>query len=334
MKKLLSVLLSIVSIFTVFAFSACAGSDKSQDDKKTITVYAPDGAPALAIAKFIHDGENFVDGVEVKYNVVAAGNIGGIMQQGKGDVIIMPVNAASKLYKASSDAYKMAAVVTHGNLYVMSKEDLTVQDLKGKVVGVIGQGNVPDLTFRAALSKHGVECEVSEIVVEGKVAVKYYADASELIPALKTGKIAIGLLPEPAANKLTGMDSAFKYALDLQELYDAENKTYPQAVVMVKSSVISAHSELINAFGDKMANAVSWVKENVSDAANAVASALAEGLTPSLSAANLNATVVDNCKIGWQSAAAAKTDVKNYIDAIRALEEKAANVVADEFFVL
>lgn len=332
MKKFLAVLLSAVSMFTVFVFSAC-GCDKPTEDK-TISVYCPDGAPALAIAKFIHDGENFVDGVEVKYNVVAAGNIGGIMQQGKGDVIIMPVNAASKLYKASSDAYKMAAVITHGNLYVMSKDDLTLNDLKGKVVGVIGQGNVPDLTFRAALDKNGLEYEVSETAVDGKVALKYYADASELIPALKTGKRTVGLLPEPAANKLTTMDNAFKYVLDLQELYDAETKTYPQAVVMIKSSIIAAYPTLTESLGNKIAGAVSWIKANPALAAQAVESALTEGLTPSLSAANLNATVVDNCKIYWQSAADAKTAVKEYIDAIRALDVKSASAVADDFFAI
>ena len=333
MKKLLSVLLSIVSIFTVFAFSACTGSDKSQDDKKTITVYAPDGAPALALAKFIADKEDFGTGAEVGYNVVAASSIGTVMQQGKGDIIVMPVNAASKLYAAnSSDPYKMAAVITHGNLYIMSKTDLTLQDLKGKVVGVIGQGNVPDLTFKAVLKAANCEYEVSETAVAGKVALKYFSDASELIPALKTGSMAIGLLPEPAANKLTGMDSAFKYALDLQELYDAETRTYPQAVVMIKSSVLTAYPELVSNFGGKVADAVSWVKANAADAAEAVKSVLAEGLTPSLSAANLNATVVDNCKISWQSATNAKTEVQAYINTIINIAPQAAKAVTDDFF--
>ncbi|MBO4251388.1 MAG: ABC transporter substrate-binding protein [Clostridia bacterium] len=335
MKKFFAILLSVVSAFTVFAFSACGENEKSETEKKTITVYAPDGAPALSIAKFINDNEDFGTGATVSYNVVAAANIGGVMQQGAGDIIIMPVNAASKLYAANaSDKYKMAAVVTHGNLYVMCKEDLTVEGLKGKVVGVIGQGNVPDLTFRAALVKNGVEYEASESAVDGKVALKYYSDASELLPALKTGKIAVGLLPEPAANKLVGMDSAFKYALDLQKLYDAEAKTYPQAVVMVKSSVIAAYPELVAAFGGKIAGAVSWVKDHPADAASAVAGVLPEGVTPSLSAANLNATVVENCKIYWQSAADAEIAVKEYIDAIIELEQKAAKAVSDEFFAL
>ena len=103
---------------------------------------------------------------------------------------------------------------------------------------------------------------------------------------------------------------------------------------MIKSSIIAAYPALTNTFGGKVAEAVSWVKENAVDAADAVASVLAEGLTPSLSAANLNATVVNNCKIYWQSAADAKTAVKEYIDAIRTLDGKAANVITDDFFAI
>ncbi|MBP5466820.1 MAG: ABC transporter substrate-binding protein [Clostridia bacterium] len=332
MKKLIALILSTVSALTVFAFSACGGKEPDAVSP-VLTVYAPDGAPALSIAKFIADGDNFGTDADVSYNVVAASKIGQVMQQGEGDIIIMPVNAASKLYKANSaDPYKMAGVITHGNLYIMCKEDLTLNDLKGKVVGVIGQGNVPDLTFRAVLEKNGIDYKPSDSAIDGKVALRYFADASELIPALKTGAMTIGLLPEPAATKLTSMDSAFKYALDLQELYDAETKAYPQAVVMMKSSIIREYPNIIANFGGKVADAVSWVKENPASAAEAVSSALAEGLTPSLSAANLNATVVDNCKIFWQSSADAKAAVKAYIDDIITIAPKAATSVSDDFF--
>lgn len=332
MKKLIALILSIVSAFTLFAFSAC--QNKGDVDKGGfLEIYAPDGAPALSIAKFIDEPDNFGTGLDMGYHVVAASNIGQVMQQGKGDIIIMPVNAASKLYKVNSeDPYKMAGVITHGNLYVMSKEDLTLNDLKGKAVGVIGQGNVPDLTFRAVLEKNGIEYETSDTTVANKVALRYFADASELIPALKKGNMAIGLLPEPAANKLVSMENTFKYALDLQELYNAEAKTYPQAVVMMKNSVISAYPEIAASFGNKVAGAVSWVKENPEKAAEAVSTALAEGLTPSLSAANLNATVVDNCKIFWQSSVNAKAAVKAYIDDIITIAPKAATAVSDDFF--
>lgn len=130
----------------------------------TIKVIAPDGAPALAMAKFINDNENFGTGKDFSYTVVAATNIGGAVQKGQGDIVIIPVNAASKLYKANTgDTYKLVSVVTHGNLYIMSTEKIqSIKELKDKTVGVIGQGNVPDLTFKAVISKQGMATLIAE----------------------------------------------------------------------------------------------------------------------------------------------------------------------------
>ena len=139
MKRLLALFLSLVSCLSLVCASACNDqSSNPNGENKTLTFYAPDGAPALAVAKFINDGENFgIDNVNVEYNVVASSDIGPVMMQGKGDFIVMPVNAASKLYKASSNApYVMTAVLTHGNLYLMSSVGTTsLQDLKGQVRG-------------------------------------------------------------------------------------------------------------------------------------------------------------------------------------------------------
>ena len=133
---------------------------------KNFTFYAPDGAPALSIAKFIADGENFVEGATFNYNVVVADNIAKYMNGalGKADFIVLPVNAASKLYKTQN--YTMVSVLTHGNLYIMAKvkdgnTQISLDDLNGKKIGVIGQGLVPDLTLKAVLSKNTFEYSIA-----------------------------------------------------------------------------------------------------------------------------------------------------------------------------
>lgn len=124
-----------------------------------IKVFAPDGAPALAIAKYIHDNENFGLNKTFNYNVVKADEIGSKLITGAGDIVIMPVNASSKLYKANAnDSYKMVGVITHGNLYLMSSVPFIT--LADKTVGVIGQGLVPDLTFKSILNKNNLKFKV------------------------------------------------------------------------------------------------------------------------------------------------------------------------------
>ena len=328
MKKILTVMLALVLSVSAAGFAACG-----KDEGGKFTFYAPDGAPALAIAKFIKENENFGEEYEFSYSVVSSDKIGGIMQKGTGDFIIMPVNAASKLYKADADnPYKMVSVLTHGNLYIMSKSDSTLESLKSKVVGVIGQGLVPDLTFKYVLKKASIEYVVSDSAENGKVALRYFASASDLIPMLKQGKLTTGLLPEPAATKLASMDSSYSVRIDLQSAYDAEKQAYPQAVLMVKSSVLEKNPNLADKIENAFKDVRHWLYENYLQAAEAVAGALAEGVTPSLTEDNLNADVIDNCKIYWQSAADAKNDVTAYINAIREIGETAANAVTDEFF--
>lgn len=330
MKKFLAIVLALVTCACSLSFAACR-----RDEGGKFTFYAPDGAPALAISKLIADKENFGEGYEFEYKVVSASNIGAAMTKEKGDFIVMPVNAASKLYASSSlesDSYKMLSVITHGNLYIMSKGEKTLEELKGKVVGVIGQGNVPDLTFKSVLKKANIEYETSDTAIDGKVALRYFSDASELMPMLKQGKLTIGLLPEPAATKLTKMAEGYSVGMDLQELYDSETKAYPQAVLMVKSSVLEKNPQLAKKIEKAFEDIKHWLYENYNQAIEAVNGALAEGVTPSLSADNFDTDVIDRCNIKWQSAKDAKKEVIDYINAIREIEESSAKPVNDDFF--
>ncbi|MBQ8196791.1 MAG: hypothetical protein IJZ73_01880 [Clostridia bacterium] len=330
MKKLIALILSVLSLATCFAFSGCKAPTP-----QTLTFVAPDGAPALAIAQMIKENATFETGKTVNYKIVKPADIGAQMMTGSADIMIMPVNAASKLYKANtSDPYKMAGVVTHGNLYVLSKTPLTVNDLKDKVVGVISQGAVPDLTFRAVLNKTQIAYETSDTIVANKVAIKYYGDASNLVPALRTEEIEIGLLPEPAASKLQKLNTAYQYRLDVQQLYNGTTSAYPQAVLMIKSSVLSAHPEIVNNIVNWLVANATWIKTNTVDAVNAVSSAVVEGVTPSLSANDITSSVIDNCKIYWQPAYDAKEEVINYLADFRALAPQSAGAVADDFFIL
>lgn len=139
-----------------------SGNETGVFEGDKLTVCVPDGAPALAIAKLINDSDDLGTGKTVEYKVVAADKIGAFITQGKADIVVMPVNAASKTYnKYTADTYKMAAVITHGNLYIMSAEKIEIDDLDGKTIGVIGQGNVPDLTFRAIMKDRNIKVEIA-----------------------------------------------------------------------------------------------------------------------------------------------------------------------------
>ncbi len=137
---------------------------------KTFTFCVPGGAPALSIVNFIDNAETFISGATFNYKVVSAdsqtNNISSYMNGTNtesifADFIILPVNAASKLYNKKSDldkSYKMVSVITHGNLYIMSKTQSTINSLKGKNIAVIGgEGKVPDLTLKTVFNRNSIK---------------------------------------------------------------------------------------------------------------------------------------------------------------------------------
>ena len=130
----------------------------------SVSVYAPDGAPALALAKLMSE-ENTFSQTSLTYNIVAADTIGARVsgENPAADICILPVNAASKLL-GSGSKYKMLGTVTNGNLYILSKDGETLTKhnlslLKGKTVGVINLANVPGITLKIILNKYGIPYE-------------------------------------------------------------------------------------------------------------------------------------------------------------------------------
>ncbi len=176
-------------------------------------------------------------------------------------------------------------------------------------------------------------CNEEEPTDYGTVSLKYFKEGNELIPMLKSGQLDIGLLPEPAATTLTVVASdKVWYRTDLQALYDGQRGVYPQAVVLVKESLLNTYPGLISTMQNLFENNVEWVKNNTANAVSAVNGVLEEGVTASLVAANINEEVVENCKIYWQNALDAKTDVATYVNDVRGIVAESANVVSDDFY--
>lgn len=165
----------------------------------------------------------------------------------------------------------------------------------------------------------------------GKVNIKYYAEASSISPMILSGKETVGLVPEPLATALqknAQKQGLTLYRLDLQELYDGQEKGYPQAVLMVKKSILGSHDQIASVIEQKITESVAWVKQNAADAVNAIAN---HGAT-TLNANALSESVIDNCKIYFEGADNAKTSVKNYVNSIVEIDPTKAVAVNDDFF--
>lgn len=139
-----------------FFWDGAAGTGEYMDK---ISVYAPDGAPALGLAKLM--SENIIANTE--YEIVNANMVQALVggAQPEADVCVLPVNLAIKML-GNAKNYKLIGTLTHGNLYLLSKDTAqidrnNIKNLKGKSVGVVNLAAVPGLTFKLILKNCGIE---------------------------------------------------------------------------------------------------------------------------------------------------------------------------------
>lgn len=213
---------TVKTLLAAVLLTSLAGCTASEPEKTPAKVLAPTGAPALATLG-MRDG----DLAEVEY---AEGQDLLAAELNKSDsdydIILAPVNLGVKSWK-ESDTWQLKAVVTWGNLYVVSDtEDWNVED---NTIGAFGEGAVPGLVF-------------SEVFPDLKCDVTFFPSAAEASQALISGQVHTALLAQPVAAAAVAKSKEAGHEVsitsDLQQLWQEKtgsaNKGYPQAGVFVK----------------------------------------------------------------------------------------------------
>lgn len=294
-KKLTAVMLLVALVLSIGLLTACnKDNKKGNGNDVTLTFAAPEGTPALAIARLITDNKS-ISGKNVNYKIVNPSNIAKEMQAGLSDLVIMPVNAGATLINKGAD-YKLVSVAVDGSLYLVGKSKtattLTIDDIKGKKIACIGQQGVPGLVFRYILKANNISIVDSpEDVTENSVYIKYASDGTQARAAVENGSVNYAVVGEPAAT--TFKTKGFNAQMDLQAEYKkvSGKETYPQAGIFVKSSLAS-DTAFMDALFTALKASKEWVKNNpqsVNDFMKANAYESAAFPAPSIAKCNVNA---------------------------------------------
>lgn len=299
-KKLTAVMLLVALVLSIGLLTACNKDDnKGNGNDVTLTFAAPEGTPALAIARLITDNKS-ISGKNVNYKIVNPSNIAKEMQAGLSDLVIMPVNAGATLINKGAD-YKLVSVAVDGSLYLVGKSDtattatttLTIDDIKGKKIACIGQQGVPGLVFRYILKENNINI-VDDVknLNDTNVYVQYAGDGLQAKTAVENKSVDYAVVGEPAATTFK-IKFGFNAQMDLQAEYKkvSGKKTYPQAGIFVKSSLAS-DAAFMDALFAALKASKEWVKNNpqsVNDFMKANAYESAAFPTPSITKCNVNA---------------------------------------------
>ena len=326
MKKFFLALAGALLVaLSLVGFTAC---DNGATNGK-VTVYAPDGAPALSIARLI--SENTDLGKEMSYHIVGAEEITTSVtykdDSKNADLCILPVNAASKLL-GNGTRYKMLGTVTHGNLFILAskdKEEITSENfasaLSGKKVGVMNLPGFPGAIFKLLISKYNVE----NVTPEG------LSDISQVVGT--QSEYDYFVVPEPAASVRVGNENLnLKVVGSLQSLYG--DNGYPQAVLVAKNSLIESDPQFISKFMKAMDDNAKWLADESVESSTILAAVTSLYPTTSFNAKNLTKPVIANCAVRFTASADCKNAVINILAELKAAGDAAATAVTDDFFYI
>lgn len=309
MKKWACMLAGAV-MFGSLSWVACGQKNKE------ITVYMPDGAPALALAKLMHE-DTETDGVcyrvvDVRTDARALiSKVTSNRSAKNADICVLPVSAAAQKLGAG-DTYRMVGLVTQGNLYLVSKnatvyDKSNVQALNGKLIVVNKLTDVPGLTLKAALRRNGLEWVLRE---GGTIA----EDKVNLIG--QSAECDLELVAEPAVS--ARMAKGYHIAGNLQELYaqsESENGSYPQAVLVAKTSLIKEKGAWLQVFLERVAASEDWLYTAAADDIyHAVWSHYVDsGKQPVFTKEVLTAATIARCGIAFAYAKDCQNAVEEYL---------------------
>ena len=174
MNKLLK--LSLMGVLTLGLF-ACGKKNTTTKEttatpttvapKENVSVLTPAGTPLMAIGGIIGNEGVKVESVNGPENLIAG------LSKKSHDLIIAPLTAGAKLSIAGKSEYKLEAVLTINNTYIISKGSTTltnISDLKGKKLIAYGQNQTADIALKNALKKANIETSEVEITYEADVA--------------------------------------------------------------------------------------------------------------------------------------------------------------------
>ncbi len=251
MKKYIIV---FVFIAALIGLSSCKKAEK-------ISILVPSGSPAFA-QLYLEEKKETYDVMKIS----GPDNIPAYFNEAEKDIIIAPTNIGIKLYMNAKEEnkefqYELGANVVFGNQYILSREEITINDLNGKVINAYGKNATPGITLRHILNAYNIT--PSEI--------NYLPGGIDSQHKFLEDENAICLVPEPAASAAIARlekSNITVYRINILDLYNEHHNTeegFPQASVFIKKSL---SKKTKNKILKDLKNSINKVNDNVSDAAD------------------------------------------------------------------
>ncbi len=312
MKKLLSLLLALMLILSVF--TACNNTKPESNDSSTpettekeaesetdeivlssdpVRVFTLKGPTGMGMAPMLEAKENNSAKLNYEFTVAnAADEFTGNILKGEFEIACVPTNLAAVLNTKTQGAVQVAAVNTLGVLYILEDGQTinSIEDLNGKTIYSAGQGAVPEYALNYILDTFDINCEVI-----------YESEHDVVVADLISNKADVVLLPEPkvtAALKNENAPENLRVALDLNDLWEKackennDTSALYMGCIIVNKSWAKKHPNELAAFLNEYKQSVETVNSDVDTASALIAKFGIIPKAPLAKAAIPNANIV------------------------------------------
>ena len=301
MKKLTSLLLSLVLMVSVLA---CGASAKTSTKVRIAGLKGPTTMGLVNLLSMEKDGTASLDYDLQLYG--AADEIVPKLIKGELDMAAIPANLAATLYQKTNGGIQVMAVNTLGVLYVVEKGDSvhSFADLKGRTILSTGKGTTPEYVLRYLLNANGIDPDKD-------VTIEYYSEATEVTAQMATTEDAIAVLPQPYVTAAQMKDSELRVVLDLTKEWNKVCDTQLiTGVTVVRTAYAEDHPDVVQAFLKDYEKSVNAANTDIDGTA-----ALCEEVGVVAKAA-IAKKALPKCNIVYRNGQEMKKDISAYLQVL------------------
>ena len=289
-----------------------------------LNVLIPSGSTAMSLAHFAYEKSELGKGIEVNFEPYVQGSdplLAAFTSQ-TANVIVAPTNLGATLYQKEVP-YQLVATLVWGNLYLIGKEELTLEDLAGKTITAFGQGSTPDIVLQSVLKEKGLL---------DSVTIEYLSSVADVQSMFAAGEIELAVIAEPSLtvlkDKVEGVHTIADFQLEWAELYGGSS--YPQASLFVHQDLINNHPDIVEALLAQVEASINFANEHPDEMA---AQAIETGLDMPEA---VIASSTPNSNLLFKTASEAKGEIQVYLEKLYEFEPKTigGSLPDDNFYYL
>ena len=327
MKKVLSLALAVLMMFSFVACSANKENTQTPAEKVNVNAYVLSGPTGIGAVNMMEDAKNGVGLENYNFNVVAAPDeIVAKISNGEADIAAVATNLAAKLYKVTDGGIKILAVNTLGVLNVLNYKGEAVSslaDLKGRTIYTTGQGANPEYIIDYLLTQNGIN-------PDSDVTIEYKAEGTDLVPVWETDPNAVIIAPQPVATSIKIKYEGSTIALDLT---DEWKKVSPDSELMmgcivVRNEFLNANPKAVEAF---LTDYEASVKKATDDVDTTATLCEQYGI---VAKAPIAKAAIPNCNLCYITGNEMKTQLTGYLEVLLKADPKSIGgaVPGDDFW--